>query len=56
MNMNFGTNKTPVEIVKEGAFWGTYFRDTYSSVNHKWYRNSWKEYNELKEINQKNYC
>ena len=31
--MNFGTNKTPVKIIKEGAFGGTYFRDIYSSVN-----------------------
>ena len=33
--MDFGTNKTPVEIIKEGAFEGTYFRDIYSSVNGK---------------------
>ena len=26
MNINFGTNKTPVEIIKEGAFGRTYFR------------------------------
>ena len=31
--MNFGTNKTPVEIIKKGAFGGTYFRDIYSDVN-----------------------
>ena len=24
--MDFNTNKTPVEITKEGAFGGTYFR------------------------------
>ena len=35
MNMNFGTNKTPIEIVKEGAFGGTYFRDIYSGINGK---------------------
>ena len=29
MNMDFGENKTPVEVIKEGAFEGTYFRDTY---------------------------
>ena len=34
--MNFTPNKTPVE----GAFVGTYFRDIYSGVNGKWYRNS----------------
>ena len=25
--MEFNPNKTPVEIIKEGAFGGTYFRD-----------------------------
>ena len=25
--MDFGSNKTPVEVIKEGAFGGTYFRD-----------------------------
>ena len=42
--MGFGTNKTPVEIIKEGSFQGTYFRDIYSGVNGKWYKNSWKEF------------
>ena len=27
---------------KEGAFGRTYFRDIYSGINGKWYRNSWK--------------
>ena len=27
--MNFSPNKTPIEIIKEGAFGGTYFRDIY---------------------------
>ena len=40
MNMNFGTNKTPVDVNKEGAFGGTYFRDIYSCINGKWYRKS----------------
>ena len=31
--MDFGANKTPVEVTKEGAFGGTYFRDVYSGVN-----------------------
>ena len=30
--MNFGTNKTPVEVVKEGTFEGTYFRGIYSGI------------------------
>ena len=25
--MDFSPNKTPIEIIKEGAFGGTYFRD-----------------------------
>ena len=33
MNMDFGMNKTPVEIIKEGAFRETYFTD--NSVNSK---------------------
>ena len=40
--MDFGTNKTPVEIIKEGAFGETYFGVIYSGVNGKWYKNSWK--------------
>ena len=43
--MYLGVNKTPVKIIKEGAFGGTYFGDIYSSVNERWYRNnliSWK--------------
>ena len=24
--MNFGTNKTPIEVIKEGAFGGTYLQ------------------------------
>ena len=38
--MDFGANKTPVEVIKEGAFEGTYFRDIYSGVNDRWYRKS----------------
>ena len=33
--MNFGTNRTPVEIIKEETFGGTYFRDIYSGINDK---------------------
>ena len=58
--MDFGANKTTVEIIRESAFGGIYFRDIYSSINGKWYRKSWKEFDELKNINQKyccsNYC
>ena len=27
--MNFSPNKTPIEIIKEGASGGTYFRDIF---------------------------
>ena len=53
--MSFNPNKTPIEIIKEGAFGGTYFRDVYSSINGKWYRNNWKEFDFLSNINPKLY-
>ena len=53
--MNFGANKTPVKIIKEGTFRGTYFRDINSGINDKWYKKSWKEFDELENIDQK-YC
>ena len=43
--MNFSPNKIPIQIIKEGAFGGTYFRDIYSNINEKWYKNLWKESN-----------
>ena len=52
MNL-FGENKSPVEVISEGAFGGTYFRDIYSSVNGKWYRNSWKEFEFLEDMDKK---
>ena len=54
--MDFGANKTPVEVIKEGTFGGIYFRDIYSSVNEKWYKKSWKKFDQLKDIDQKHYC
>ena len=30
--MKFSPSKTPIEIIKEGAFGGTYFRDIYSNI------------------------
>ena len=40
--MDFGSNKTtPVAVIKEGAFAGTYFRDIYPGINGKWYKRSW---------------
>ena len=34
-NMGFGANKAPLEVIKEGAFGVTYFREIYSRVNGK---------------------
>ena len=44
-----------LKSIKEDAFGGTYFRDIYSSINGKWYRNSWKEFNFLCDIDPKLY-
>ena len=52
---NFNPNKSPIEIIKEGAFGGTYFRGIYSNVNGKWHKSSWKEFKELKNIESKYY-
>ena len=54
--MDFRPNKTPIEVIKKGVFGGTYFRDIYSSVTNKWYTNSWKTFNVLKDIDQKFHC
>ena len=55
MNMDFGANKTPVKMIKEGAFGGTYSRDIYSDFNGNWYRKSWKKFDDLKNIDQNYY-
>ena len=54
--MDFSPNKTPTEVIKESAFRGTYFRDIYSGINEKWYKNSWKEFVPLKNIDAKFYA
>ena len=54
--MDFVANKMAVEVIREGAFGGTFFRDIYSSLNGKWYKNSWKEIDQLKDIDQKFCC
>ena len=53
--MDFGANKTPLEVIREGAFGGTYFRNIYSSVTGKWYKKSWKKFDQLKDVDQKFY-
>ena len=54
--MNFGPNKTPIEIITESAFGGTYFRNIYSGFNKKWYKISCKEFVHLKNIDAKFYA
>ena len=54
--MNFSPNKTLTEVIREGAFRGTYFRDIYSGINEKWYKNSWKSFVQLKNIDVKFYA
>ena len=53
--MDFSPNKKPIEVIKEGAFGGTYFRDIYSVINGRQYRKSWKEFDQLKDIKQKDF-
>ena len=45
-----------VKIIKEGAFGGTCLRVIYVGVTGKWYEKSWKEFDHLKNIDQKFYC
>ena len=45
-----------IEVIKEGAFGGTYFRDICSNVTGKWYKKPWKEFDQLKNNDQKYYC
>ena len=54
--MNFSPSKTPIEIIKEDTFGVSYFRDIYSGINEKWYKNSWKEFDQLKIIDTKYYA
>ena len=54
--MEFHPNISPVHVIKKGAFGGTYFRDIYSGVNDKFFKNSWKEFEELKDIDKKILC
>ena len=54
--MDLGANKTPVKVIKEGAFGSTYFRDIYSGVTEKWYKKSWKKFDQLKNFDKEYNC
>ena len=61
VDMDFNPNKlqiecNSIEIIKEGAFAGTYFRDVYSNINKKWYKNSLKKFIHLRNIDPKFYA
>ena len=52
----FRPNKTPSKIINERAFGDTYFRDIFYGVNGKWYRNSWKEFKFLDDVEKNLYA
>ena len=54
--MEFRPNISPVDVIKKGAFGGTYFRDIYSGITDKFYKNSWKEFDELDGLDKKYYA
>ena len=56
MSMDLGAYKSSVEVIKEGVFEATYFRDIYFDVNSKSYRKSWKGFSGLKSVESKYYC
>ena len=48
--MKFRRNITPIDVIKKGAFGGTYFRDIYSNVTGKFYKNSWRGIQRIQRI------
>ena len=38
--MKFYPNIISIDVIKKGAFVGTYFRNIYSNVNNKFYKNT----------------
>ena len=54
--MDFTPTISPVDVIKKGAFGGTYFRIIYSGVNDKFYKIIWKEFKELEGIDKKYYA
>ena len=54
--IRFNPNKMLIEVLREGLFGGTYFGDIFSGVTRKWYKKSWKEFDQLKDTDQKFYC
>ena len=42
LSVDFGANKTPFQVIKEGTFGRKYFRDIYSGINGKWQKSHGK--------------
>ena len=55
MNMDFDANKTRTEVIKEGALEQLILETFILVLNGKWYK-LWKEFDELKNIDQNYYC
>ena len=53
--MEVNPNRKPIEVFKAGTFGGTYFGTFTAVLRKKWYKNSWKEFDQLKNIDQKYY-
>ena len=53
--MELTPNITTLDVIKKGAFGGTFFRHIYSDVTGKFYKNSWKEFKKLENIDNKYY-
>ena len=53
--MGLSPNKASIEIIKDGAFAGSYFRDILILIK-KRYKNWWKEFIHLKNIDPKFYA
>ena len=47
--MDFRPNITPIEVIKKKLL-------AELIITNKWYKNSWKEFDVLKDIDQKYYC
>ena len=43
-------------LIKQGACGGTYFKNILCCVNQKWYKKSWQETDQLKNIDQQLCC
>ena len=50
--MEFHPNISLADAIKKGAFGEIFFRDIYSNITGKFYKNTWKEFEELKGIDK----